>query len=214
MLSVEKQQKALHSLANTLCPEAWNDDMFEHTYEGPDDMPAHVKSALFGVSPCLPLFSNNNNDNSQQQQLYAIEARDCGGWGGGHNRKVVRTVVAGRARLEVKVVLGGQKSVSQLDAKLLQLTPEQQVLLQTSTVCHLQVQTPQVGVYLGPVGTSWPLQGLAQMVTSSLAPAVGGGSTGQFVQTAQLVHPQQQAVFLCTYGLKPPTQITLTVTVF
>src|SRR6056297_1581491 len=34
-------------------PDGWAP--FEHTLEGPDDMPAHVGSALFGVSLTLPV---------------------------------------------------------------------------------------------------------------------------------------------------------------
>eukprot|EP00727_Mastigamoeba_balamuthi_P001357 m51a1_g11218 hypothetical protein (566) ;mRNA; r:27963-30306 len=36
-------------------PEAWNDDLFEHTYEGPDDMPAHVKCAMVGACVTCPV---------------------------------------------------------------------------------------------------------------------------------------------------------------
>lgn len=34
-------------------PDGW--DRFEHRLEGPDDMPAHVGSALFGVSLTIPV---------------------------------------------------------------------------------------------------------------------------------------------------------------
>jgi len=34
-------------------PDGW--EAFEHTLEGPDDMPAHVGSALFGVSLTIPV---------------------------------------------------------------------------------------------------------------------------------------------------------------
>lgn len=30
-------------VANKLAPEAWNTAFFQHTYEGPDDMPGHMK---------------------------------------------------------------------------------------------------------------------------------------------------------------------------
>lgn len=32
-----------------------NEPYYHHTLEGPDDMPAHIKSALLGVSLCLPI---------------------------------------------------------------------------------------------------------------------------------------------------------------
>lgn len=38
---------------NRLAPE--NHPDYRHTYEGPDDMPAHIKSSLNGVSLLLPI---------------------------------------------------------------------------------------------------------------------------------------------------------------
>jgi secondary thiamine-phosphate synthase enzyme len=43
----------LERWSNQTVPE--NAPYFEHTVEGPDDMPAHVKSALFGVSLMIPV---------------------------------------------------------------------------------------------------------------------------------------------------------------
>ncbi len=38
---------------NKLVPEGKN--LYEHDFEGPDDMPAHIKSALTGVSLSIPI---------------------------------------------------------------------------------------------------------------------------------------------------------------
>mgnify|MGYP002629434613 FL=1 len=38
---------------NQLAPE--NAAYYEHTYEGPDDMPAHIKSGLLGVELTVPI---------------------------------------------------------------------------------------------------------------------------------------------------------------
>ena len=43
----------LERWANHAIPE--QAPYFEHTTEGPDDMPAHVKAALFGVSVLIPV---------------------------------------------------------------------------------------------------------------------------------------------------------------
>lgn len=46
----------LHDLGhwlNRLVPE--NDGLYTHTQEGPDDMPAHIKSALTAVSLSIPI---------------------------------------------------------------------------------------------------------------------------------------------------------------
>ena len=42
----------METAANQLCPES---SPFIHTCEGPDDMPAHVKSSLFGASVVVPI---------------------------------------------------------------------------------------------------------------------------------------------------------------
>ena len=38
-----------------ICPDG--DPMFEHDYEGPDDMPAHVRTALTAVNLSIPITS-------------------------------------------------------------------------------------------------------------------------------------------------------------
>ena len=37
-----------------ICPDG--DPIFEHDYEGPDDMPAHVRTALTAVNLSIPIF--------------------------------------------------------------------------------------------------------------------------------------------------------------
>lgn len=37
-----------------ICPDG--DPIFEHDYEGPDDMPAHVRSAVTAVNLSIPIF--------------------------------------------------------------------------------------------------------------------------------------------------------------
>lgn len=43
----------LEAWLNRLVPE--NDELYTHTVEGPDDMPAHIKSALTATSLSIPL---------------------------------------------------------------------------------------------------------------------------------------------------------------
>jgi len=43
----------MESYLNELVPE--NAPYFEHTYEGPDDMPAHIKAALIGNEVTVPV---------------------------------------------------------------------------------------------------------------------------------------------------------------
>ena len=46
-------QEDLQAWLNRLVPE--NDPLYTHTQEGPDDMPAHIKSALTAVNLSIPL---------------------------------------------------------------------------------------------------------------------------------------------------------------
>ena len=51
---------------------------FSHTLEGPDDMPAHIKSALLGTSLTLPV-SGGRFALGTWQGIYLCEHRDGGG---------------------------------------------------------------------------------------------------------------------------------------
>ena len=46
-------RRDMESHFNQLAPE--NAPYFEHTFEGPDDMPAHIKSSLLGCEISLPV---------------------------------------------------------------------------------------------------------------------------------------------------------------
>jgi secondary thiamine-phosphate synthase enzyme len=58
---------------------------FEHTYEGDDDMPAHIKGSLLGSSVLLPI-SNGKLNLGTWQGIYLCEHRNYGG-----ERKLVLT---------------------------------------------------------------------------------------------------------------------------
>ncbi len=53
-------------------------DYWTHTFEGPDDMPAHVKSALLGPSLTLPV-RDGRLALGTWQGIYLCEFRDRGG---------------------------------------------------------------------------------------------------------------------------------------
>jgi secondary thiamine-phosphate synthase enzyme len=53
-------------------------DYFSHTLEGPDDMPAHIKSSLTGASLVLPV-SEGRLALGTWQGIYLCEHRDDGG---------------------------------------------------------------------------------------------------------------------------------------
>jgi len=53
-------------------------DYFAHTLEGPDDMPAHIKSSLLGAGLTLPV-SEGRLALGTWQGIYLCEHRDDGG---------------------------------------------------------------------------------------------------------------------------------------
>lgn len=59
---------------------------YKHDYEGPDDMPAHLKSSTLGSSVTIPVTDGRLNLGTWQG-IYLGEHRDHGG-----NRKLVVTV--------------------------------------------------------------------------------------------------------------------------
>jgi secondary thiamine-phosphate synthase enzyme len=70
---------------NTLIPE--NHPLYTHIYEGADDMPAHLKSSIFGAELTIPI-TNGRLNLGTWQGIYLCEFRDCGG-----SRKIVATVL-------------------------------------------------------------------------------------------------------------------------
>ena len=69
-----------------LAPE--NEPYYQHTMEGPDDMPAHIKSVLSGSSVTLPI-SNGRLNLGTWQGIYLCEFRENGG-----PRKIVVTILS------------------------------------------------------------------------------------------------------------------------
>ena len=61
---------------NKAVPE--NEPYFKHTYEGSDDMPAHLKSSLLGASLTIPVTKGRLNLGTWQG-VYLCEHRNYGG---------------------------------------------------------------------------------------------------------------------------------------
>lgn len=64
------------SYFNTLSPE--NAPYYTHTYEGSDDMPAHLKSSILGSSVEIPI-TNGKLNLGTWQGVYLCEHRNFGG---------------------------------------------------------------------------------------------------------------------------------------
>ncbi len=58
---------------NKMVPE--NAPYYTHTYEGPDDMPAHIKASLMGASVQIPI-TNGKLNMGVWQGIYLCEHRD------------------------------------------------------------------------------------------------------------------------------------------
>ncbi len=69
---------------NVMIPE--NHRVYTHTYEGSDDMPAHLKSAVIGAEITIPITRGRLNLGTWQG-IYLCEFRDHGG-----PRRLVLTV--------------------------------------------------------------------------------------------------------------------------
>jgi len=73
----------METAANLIAPESMP---FIHTCEGPDDMPAHVKSSMFGCQLQIPI-SNGQLALGTWQGVYLCEHRNRGG-----SRKLMLTI--------------------------------------------------------------------------------------------------------------------------
>ncbi len=100
MLNLFLQHSSASLSINENCDPSVRDDMesffndvvdegksyFTHTYEGSDDMPAHLKSVMLGVSLNIPVTKGDLNMGTWQG-IYLNEHRDHGG-----SRRIVATL--------------------------------------------------------------------------------------------------------------------------
>lgn len=71
---------------NKLIPE--NHPLYTHLLEGSDDIPAHIKSSLFGAELTIPI-TNHHLNLGTWQGIYLCEFRNHGG-----SRKIIATIVS------------------------------------------------------------------------------------------------------------------------
>lgn len=76
----------LNECFDRLAPQ--NEPYYEHTVEGPDDMPAHIKSILVGSSISIPI-TNGKLNLGTWQGIYLCEFRE-----NATPRKLVMTVLS------------------------------------------------------------------------------------------------------------------------
>lgn len=78
-------RKDFETFVNDMVPDTY--PHFVHTYEGADDMPAHIKSSIFGNQLNIPLTKGKANLGTWQG-IYLCEFRNRGG-----QRKLVLTAM-------------------------------------------------------------------------------------------------------------------------
>lgn len=76
----------LNTIFDKLVPE--RAPYYLHTFEGPDDMPAHAKSVIVGPSLSIPV-TNGHLNLGTWQGIYLCEFRNHGG-----PRKIVATIIS------------------------------------------------------------------------------------------------------------------------
>lgn len=69
-------RKDFESHFSVMVPESAR--YYQHTYEGPDDMPAHIKASLLGASVTVPITEGRLNLGTWQG-IYLCEHRNYGG---------------------------------------------------------------------------------------------------------------------------------------
>ncbi len=74
----------MEKIMNNMVKE--NEPYYDHVFEGADDMPAHAKCSLFGVSITIPI-TNGRLNLGTWQGIYLCEFRDYGG-----ARKIAATI--------------------------------------------------------------------------------------------------------------------------
>ena len=86
MINENADPSVLTDLDNYMRELAEGRDYFTHTYEGDDDMPSHIKSALLGVTLTVPVTKGRLNLGTWQG-IYLCEHRDHAS-----QREIVMTV--------------------------------------------------------------------------------------------------------------------------
>lgn len=74
----------MNRFTDHLIPE--NLSLYEHIFEGADDMPAHIKSSIYGQTLTIPI-TNHKLNLGTWQGIYLCEFRNFGG-----SRKIVATI--------------------------------------------------------------------------------------------------------------------------
>ncbi|KAL1586470.1 hypothetical protein WHR41_05168 [Cladosporium halotolerans] len=87
----EEVREDMSDALDRLAPEDRKGNLYRHSAEGLDDMPAHIKSSLMGASVTVPI-TNGRLNTGTWQGIYYMEFRASK-----HSRKVVATIQGEKA---------------------------------------------------------------------------------------------------------------------
>lgn len=87
----EEVREDMSDALDRLAPEDRKGNLYRHSAEGLDDMPAHIKSSLMGASVSVPI-TNGRLNTGTWQGIYYCEFRASK-----HSRKVVATIQGEKA---------------------------------------------------------------------------------------------------------------------
>lgn len=87
----EDVREDMSDALDRIAPEDKKGNLYRHSAEGEDDMPAHIKSALIGASVNIPI-SNGRLATGTWQGIWYLEFRAAR-----HSRKVVATIQGEKA---------------------------------------------------------------------------------------------------------------------
>ncbi|KAK0127481.1 hypothetical protein ONS96_007018 [Cadophora gregata f. sp. sojae] len=82
----EDVREDMSNALDRIAPEDRKGSLYRHSAEGPDDMPAHIKSALIGASVTIPI-KDGKLATGTWQGIWYLEFRASK-----HQRKVVATI--------------------------------------------------------------------------------------------------------------------------
>lgn len=206
LLVHEKHTSASISLAGMdlepamreVAPERWNNEFFQHTYEGPDDMPGHCKSTLLGAGVTLPLV-DHKPALGESQGITLNEHRDCGGWGCGHSRKVQVTELPGGARRVLEVPAGGGPLADVTAAVRSAVDEELAAVGGGPGLVHLFAPSPTQGVVIGSeLSAATFVDSLARLTDNAAARAAiaKNGPMVPINEAGELLLNENQGIFV------------------
>ena len=139
-----RRAEELEKGLNELIPESWNDSFLEHTMEGPDDCPAHIKATILGETMNVPI-RDGKLALSENEQILLCEHRNVGGYGGGFRREFIASVNEAKAQ---EVLKFKKKTTKQSVVNVSEAVRDFVTKAEDETIELVHVFSPKGGVFL------------------------------------------------------------------